>query len=84
MKTRSEFRLSDEQLQRLLAACQPVSYMVFGGIAPRSPQENANDAWDALGCEMGFVGRTAEGVPGKGACFFTAEPIENNQSKGDQ
>lgn len=48
------YEMTDEQYQKLLDACKPVPYMVFGGRPPRSPQENANDAWRALGEEMGF------------------------------
>ena len=73
---RKEFELSKEQFDRLIAACQPVPYLVFGGIAPRSPQENANAAWCALGQEIGFDGMTVEPVHGKPDTFFTAEAID--------
>lgn len=70
---RKEYKLTDEQMKRLLDACQPVPYLVFNGIAPRSPQENANAAWCALGQEIGFDGMTVEPVHGKDQTCFTAE-----------
>ncbi len=54
MDERRTYTLTDEQFQRILDASRPVTYMVFGGIPPRSPQENANTAWQALGEEIGF------------------------------
>jgi predicted TIM-barrel fold metal-dependent hydrolase len=54
---------------------KPVPYMIIGGYAPRSRQENANDAWEALGREMGFKHMTVR-PNGKGDRFFSAEPSE--------
>lgn len=71
---RKEFEMTEPQLAKLLEACKPVQYMVFGGVPPASPQENANNAWAALGAEMGFKHMTVEPVSGKGERFFTAEP----------
>lgn len=70
---RREYEMTPAQLDRILDACRPVPYMVFGGIEPRSPQENANDAWCDLGREMGFDGMTVQPT-GRGDRFFTAEP----------
>ena len=70
---RREFEMTQAQLDRLLEACKPVPYMVFGGIEPRSPQENANAAWAALGKEIGFEHMTVK-PSSKGNRFFTAEP----------
>ncbi|MFA5085698.1 MAG: hypothetical protein WC482_04975 [Candidatus Omnitrophota bacterium] len=69
---RKEFEMTQAQYDKLLEACRPVPYMVFGGMEPRSPQQNANDAWIALGEEMGFEGMSAQSIPGKPRCF-TAE-----------
>jgi hypothetical protein len=60
-------------LNRLLDASKPVPYMVFGGVPPRSPQENANAAWRALGDELGFDYMTVRPVPGESHSVFTAE-----------
>ena len=72
---RREFHLTPGQLEKLLDACKPVPYMVVGGVPPRSPQENANSAWKALGKELGFKHLTVRPVAGKGMEFFTAEVI---------
>ena len=71
---RCEFAMSDENLEYMVEACKPVVYIVVGGIPPRSPQENANDAWMALGEKMGFKWDTVQPVAGKSSRFFTAEP----------
>lgn len=76
MSERREFTMTEAQHARLLDACRPVPYMVFGGIEPRSQQENANDAWRSLGAEMGFDWKTVEPVPGKDSRVFTAIPTE--------
>lgn len=73
---RKEFEMTDEQHAKLLEACKPVPYMVFGGMAPPTPQENANAAWRALGAQMGFDGMSVEPVRGKGTKFFTAEAVD--------
>lgn len=73
---RKEFTMTKEQCEKLLDACKPVPYMVVGGVEPRSPQENANDAWCALGREMGFDGMTVRPVAGKGIEVFTAEVVQ--------
>jgi hypothetical protein len=76
---RKEFEMSPKQLERLLEACRPVVAIKIGSFAPRSPQENANDAWAALGREMGFKPMTVRPVPGKGQKYFTAEPTGADQ-----
>lgn len=69
---RKRFEMTDAQLKKVLDACKPVAYLVIGGIPPRSPQENANDAWAALGLELGFDFTTVQPT-GEGDRFFTAE-----------
>lgn len=68
-----EYEMTEAQEAALLEACKPVPYLVAGGMEPRSPRDNAIDAWRALGKEMGFVWDTAEPIPGKGRRFFTAK-----------
>lgn len=70
-----EYTLTDEQLETLLEACEPVPYIVVGGIEPRSQQENANEAWRKLGDEMGFKWETVVPAHGKGVHKFLAEPL---------
>lgn len=71
------YEMSEEDLQVILQACQPTPIMYLSGGQPmfRSPQENANDSWKALGRKMSFVWDTAE-PSGKGQRFFLAEPLE--------
>lgn len=70
---RQEFEITQEDLDVLLKACEPVVYIVFGGIEPISQQENANTAWKKLGDKMGFDWTTVLSNS-KGDRFFTAEP----------
>ena len=74
-KVRQEFTMTQAQLDRLLAACRPRPVMCLSGGMPMGPsvQESANDAWAALGDEMGFDGMTVQPT-GKGDRIFTAEP----------
>lgn len=72
---RKDFEMTQEDLDGLFEASKPVPYMVVGGIEPRSPQENANDAWARLGRKMGFDHMTVKTIHGKVARFFSAEVI---------
>jgi hypothetical protein len=76
---RKEYEMTDQQFERLLDACKPVLVIfVSGGQSMfRSSQENANDAWAALGRELKFKPMTVHPVYGKGQRFFTAEPQED-------
>ena len=78
---RREYEMTEEDKDKLLEACKPVVYMVVGGCPPRSPQENANDAWEALGRKMGFHHMTVKPVSGKEMRFFTAEPTTVSESQ---
>ncbi|MFZ7120716.1 MAG: hypothetical protein ACOWWH_07175 [Eubacteriaceae bacterium] len=69
---RKEYEMTEEQHQKLLSACKPVPYMIFDGVEPTSPQENANRAWQSLGDEMGFEYMSVKPIPGKGSQYFTA------------
>lgn len=73
---RKEYEMTQAQLDKILDACKPVPYMVFGGVEPASPQENANRAWYALGKEMGFDPMTVRPTD-KGDRFFTADSVES-------
>lgn len=67
---RKTFTLTKLQHAALLNAMRPVPAMWIGG-PPRSVQQNANDAWMALGREMGFDGMTVR--PGGSEFEFSAE-----------
>lgn len=72
---RKEFQLSPDELSGLLKACESVPLIMLQCGMPRSPQERANDAWQALGNKLGFVWDTVEPIPSKGQEFFTAECV---------
>lgn len=74
---RKEYEMTQTQLDKLLDACKPTPAMWLSGGAPlfKTPQENANRAWRALGDEMGFNFMTVEPSE-KGSRFFTAEANE--------
>jgi len=67
-----EFEMTQEQLDALLSACTTVPMIALQCGTPRSQQENANNAWKALGKVMGFDSETVR-PNGKGDRFFTAE-----------
>lgn len=72
---RKLYELTQEQLDTILAACRPIPYLFVGGFPPRSPQENANDAWQALGKDLNFDHMSVRPEPEKGMKFFTAEEL---------
>lgn len=69
---RQEYEMTEQDFATILEACKPVPYIVIGGVMPRSPQENANDAWAELGKRMNFDAMTVQPVAGKENRFFTA------------
>jgi len=69
-----EFEMAQEDMDKLLEAGKPVLMIALQCGTPTSPQENANNAWRALGDKMGFSHMTVKPVVGKGPKFFTAEP----------
>ena len=68
-----KFVMTDKQLETILDACRPVPCMLIGSYVPRTPQENANAAWKALGLEMGFDWETVQ--PGRDQKTFSADPL---------
>ena len=70
---RKEYTMTTEQKETIIAASQPVLYMIVGGAGPSSPQENANDAWRKLGDELKFDYMTAK-PSGDDLSKFTAVP----------
>lgn len=69
-----EYELTEERHAALIEACHAVPYIIVGGQAPPSAQENANREWAKLGEELGFDAATVRPVPGKGSRFFMAVP----------
>jgi hypothetical protein len=72
---RQLYRMTDEQHDELLAACQPVPAIMLQCGMPPSPQENANAAWKKLGDVLGFDHMTVRAVHGDKKAF-SAEPTE--------
>lgn len=73
---RKNFTMNAQQHAKLLEAMQPVPAMWIGG-PPRSVQQNANDAWCALGREMGFDGMSVRPIAGGSEYEFSAEETPN-------
>jgi hypothetical protein len=71
---RKAFEMTQEQFQTLIGSMKGTPVMMVGEVdLGRSAQENANDAWKALGQELGFQWDTVDPIPGKAAWHFTAE-----------
>ena len=71
-----EYEMTEAELTTLEQACRPVPYMVVGGVVPKSPQENANAAWQRLAQKHGFVWDTVKPIQGMCNRHFTATPKE--------
>jgi hypothetical protein len=70
---RKNYEMTQEQLDKLLKACEQVPLVaVHCGPAP-SQQELANIAWEALGNEMGFDFMTVRPIRGEDNKHFSAE-----------
>jgi hypothetical protein len=69
---RKNFEMSQQQLEKLLSCMTSEPLIMLQCGVPRSAQEKANDAWDRLGDEMGFIGSTVT-PNGQGDRFFSAE-----------
>lgn len=84
MSDRREYEMSEADLSALLEACKPVPLIALNAGMPRSSQENANEAWRALGERMGFQPMTVKPVTGKSARFFTAMPALSGSKPAGQ
>lgn len=84
MYPRTNYEMTQADLDEILDACKAVPYMVMGGRGPSSPQENANRAWAALGVKMGFDHMTVHPISGKGNRFFSAVPSENEAQRNER
>lgn len=84
MYPRTNYEMTEEDLKAILDACKPVVAMMIGGHAPSSQQENANNAWAALGRKMGFDHMTVQPISGKGNRFFTAVPSETEEARKER
>ena len=80
MNPRVNYEMTQEDLDTLLNACKPTPVMKIGTSIGSSPQENANDAWAALGKKVGFDSMTVR-PSGKGNRFFTAVPTDTEEQR---
>ncbi len=71
---KQEFEMTEEQQKKLLESMGSVPMIMLQCGTPRSPQENANRAWERLGKEMGFQHMTVTPLSDKGDRFFMALP----------
>jgi len=81
MYPRIEYKTTKEDFNKLLDASKPTPAMIIGGCCLSSPQENANEAWAALGKKMGFDYQTVKPIEGKSSNFFSAIPTETKLQK---
>jgi nitrogen regulatory protein PII len=84
MYPRTNYEMTEADLAAILDACKSTPVMMIGSYTSSSPQENANDAWAALGRKMGFDHMTVQPVQGKGNRFFTAVPSETEQQRTER
>lgn len=71
------FEMTQDQLDQIIKHCKPVRMIALQCGTPKSPQENANDAWERLGKVMGFDHMTVRPNE-KGDRFFSAEEVSTN------
>lgn len=84
MYPRTEYEMTQEDLNTILDASKPVpAIMLHIGGGPKSPQENANNAWESLGQKMGFDYMTVRPTE-KGDRFFTAVPSETETHRQER
>ncbi len=83
MYPRTNYEMTEADLEKILDACKPVPMIMLQCGAPRSPQDRANDAWAELGNRMGFDAMTVQPAPG-GNRFFTAIPSETEEQRAER
>lgn len=84
MYPRTEYEMTEDDLNVILAACKRTPVMMIGGSVGSSSQENANRAWATLGKKMGFKPMSVRPVTGKGDRFFTAIPAETPEQRAER
>lgn len=84
MYPRTNYEMTEADLEKILDACKPTVAIMIGGYAGNTPQDNANAAWAELGQRMGFDSMTVEPIPGKGNRFFSAVPTENETQRQER
>lgn len=84
MYPRTNYEMTDADLERILDASKPTPCIMIGNYVPSGPQENANRAWAELGERMGFDYMTVRPIQDKGNRFFTAIPSENETQRAER
>ena len=84
MYPRTNYEMTEADLENLLSACKPTPVMMIGSYVGSTQQENANRAWAALGEKMGFDPMSVEPREGMGNRFFTAIPNETEFQKNER
>ena len=80
MTERTNFEMTQNDLDELLSCMKPVPMIMLQCGEPPSPQERANEAWKRLGEKMGFDYMTVKPT-GKGDRFFSAEINAQREEK---
>ena len=83
MYPRTNYEMTEADLEKILDACKPVPMIMLQCGAPSSLQENANRAWAELGGRMGFDHMTVQPT-GRGDRLFTAVPSETEEHKKER
>ena len=86
MYPRTEYEMSEKDLEEILSACKPTP-VIFGNGGMSlggNQQDNANFAWAELGKKMGFDSMTVKPIQGKGNRFFTAVPFETESQRKER
>lgn len=83
MYQRTEYEMTQEDLNELLDSMKPEPMIMLQCGTPPSLQERANRAWAKLGEKMGFESMTVKPT-GRGDRFFTAIPIETQEDQQKQ
>lgn len=84
MYPRTNYEMTEADLEKILDACKPVPMIMLHIGGPRSQQDRANDAWAELGQRMGFDSMTVEPCEGMGNRFFTAVPSETPEQRKER
>ena len=84
MYPRTEYEMTQEDLDALIEAMKPVPMIMLQCGTPPTQQENANRAWEALGKKMGFDGDTVRPINGRGSRYFTAIPSETESQREER
>lgn len=84
MYPRTEFEMTQEDCDELLAHMKPVPMIMLHISGGPTAQDNANLAWQNLGKKMGFVWDSVQPIAGKGMRFFTAIPSETDEARKER